>query len=138
MAYRFEYCTGLCSRVHIRERTLATPLRLRRSGAEKLLWPRQSSEFGRPRRLVTGDLLRHFQGALFFKYAAVPVARHVTRRSLTQWLVQNRPTEFPSGLSLAYIGTASTIEFDVSLRVDPRRFRLGGKKEAAGMFAADA
>src|SRR5277367_5381660 len=43
-----------------------------------------------------------------------------------------------SGLSLAYIGTASTIEFDVSLRVDPRRFRLGGKKEAAGMFAADA
>ena len=43
-----------------------------------------------------------------------------------------------SGWSLAYIGTASTIEFDVSLRVDPRRFRLGGKKEAAGMFAADA
>jgi len=29
--------------------------------------------------------------------------------------------------SLAYIGTASTIEFDVSLRVDPSRFRLGGK-----------
>jgi hypothetical protein len=27
-----------------------------------------------------------------------------------------------SGWSLAYIGTASTIEFDVSLRVDPRRF----------------
>jgi hypothetical protein len=37
-----------------------------------------------------------------------------------------------SGLSLAYIGTASITEFGVSLRVDPRWFRLGDEKEAAG------
>jgi hypothetical protein len=35
-------------------------------------------------------------------------------------------------LSLAYIGTASMTEFGVSLRVDPRRFRLGDEKEATG------
>jgi hypothetical protein len=35
-------------------------------------------------------------------------------------------------LSLAYIGTASITEFGVSLRVDPRRFRLGDEKEGAG------
>jgi hypothetical protein len=35
-------------------------------------------------------------------------------------------------LSLAYIGTASITEFGVSLRIDPRRFRLGDEKEAAG------
>jgi hypothetical protein len=38
------------------------------------------------------------------------------------------------GLSLlAYIGTASTTEFGVRLRVNPRWFRLGDKKEAAGV-----
>ena len=35
-------------------------------------------------------------------------------------------------LSLAYIGSASITEFGVSLRIDPRRFRLGDEKEAAG------
>jgi hypothetical protein len=35
-------------------------------------------------------------------------------------------------LSLAYIGTASVKGFSVSLVVDPRRFRLGDEKEAAG------
>jgi len=34
--------------------------------------------------------------------------------------------------SLAYIGTASITEFGLSLRIDPRRFRLGDEKEAAG------
>ena len=42
----------------------------------------------------------------------------------------------PSGLSLAYIGTASVTEFCVSLRVDPRRFRLGDEKEGAGAAVA--
>jgi hypothetical protein len=39
-------------------------------------------------------------------------------------------------LSLAYIGTASRRGFEVSFVVDPRRFRLGDEKEAAGAAVA--
>jgi hypothetical protein len=37
-----------------------------------------------------------------------------------------------SGLSLAYIGSASAMMRVERRGVDPRRFRLGGEKEAAG------
>lgn len=39
-------------------------------------------------------------------------------------------------MSLAYIGTASGRGIRVNLVVDPRRFRLGDEKEAAGVAVA--
>jgi hypothetical protein len=39
----------------------------------------------------------------------------------------------PGGLSLAYIGTAASKKLGDELCAYPRRFRLGGKKEAAGV-----
>jgi hypothetical protein len=41
-----------------------------------------------------------------------------------------------SGLSLAYIGTASWAEVRLSHAFDGRRFRLGDEKEAAGAAVA--
>lgn len=63
---------------------------------------------------------------------ALPMSRHSChiRRNAPVMCIEG--CSIAVDLSLAYIGTASGTGIIVSLVVDPRRFRLGDEKEAAG------